>query len=70
MFLHAHIEYSDQTGRMHRLICVFARRNGHFVGFVMRRFMYIAAESLASRASLTADPGVAGSTPARPHIVC
>ena len=40
MFLHAHIEYSDQTGRMHRLICVFARRNGHFVGFVMRRFMY------------------------------
>ena len=32
--------------------------------------VYLAAESLASRASLTADPGVAGSTPARPHIVC
>ena len=32
--------------------------------------VYIAAESLASTASLTADPGVAGSTPARPHIVC
>ena len=32
--------------------------------------VYIAAESLASRASLTADPGVTGLTPARPHIVC
>ena len=32
--------------------------------------VYIEAESLASRASLTAYPGVAGSTPARPHIVC
>ena len=31
---------TDQTGRMHRLICVFAGRNGHFVGFVMRRLMY------------------------------
>ena len=31
--------------------------------------VYLAAESLASRESLTADPGVAGSTPARPgHI--
>ena len=32
--------------------------------------VYLAAESLASTASLNADPGVAGSTPARPHIVC
>ena len=31
---------TDQTGRMHRLICVFAGRNGHFVGFVMWRLMY------------------------------
>ena len=61
MFLHADSEDSDQTGRMHRLICVFAGRNGHFIGFVMRWLM---------RASLTADPGVAGSTPARLHIVC
>ena len=40
MFLHADSEDSDQTGRMHRLICVFAGCNGHFVGFVMRRLMY------------------------------
>ena len=40
MFLHADSEDSDQTGRMPRLICVFARRNGHFVGLVMRRLMY------------------------------
>ena len=65
MFLHADSEDSDQTGRMSRLICVFAERNGHFVGFVMRRLMYtLQLCSLASRASLTADPGVAGSTPA------
>ena len=36
----------------------------------MRRLMYtLQLSRLASRASLTADPGVAGSTPARPHIV-
>ena len=70
MFLHADSEDSDQTGRMSRLICVFAERNGHFVGFVMRRLMYtLQLCSLASRASLTADPGVAGSTPAWQHIV-
>ena len=32
--------------------------------------VYLAAESLASRASVTANPKVAGSTPARPHIIC
>ena len=36
MFLHADSEDSDQTGRMPRLIRVFARRKCHFVGFVMR----------------------------------
>ena len=36
-FLHADNEDSDQTGRMLRLICVFAGRTCHFVGFVMRR---------------------------------
>ena len=71
VFLHADSEDSDQAGRMHRLICVFDGRNGHFVGFVMRRLMYtLQLSHLASRASQTADPGVAGSTPARPHIVC
>ena len=33
MFLHAHSKDSDQTGRMLRLICVFAGFKGHFVGF-------------------------------------
>ena len=32
-------ENSDQTGRMSRLISVFAGRTGHFVGFVMRRLI-------------------------------
>ena len=32
----AHGEDSDQTGRMRRLIWVFAGRTGHFVDFVMR----------------------------------
>ena len=68
MFFHADSEDSDQTVRMHRLICVFAGRKGHYVGFVMRQLMYTL--QLASRASLTADPEVVGSTPARPHIVC
>ena len=36
-FLHADSEDSDQTGRMPRLIWVFAGRTCHFVGFVMRR---------------------------------
>ena len=36
-FLHADSEDSDQTGRMPRLIWVFAGRTCHFVGSVMRR---------------------------------
>ena len=67
MFLHADSEDSDQTGRTHRLMCVFAERNGQFVGLDMRRLMYTLQQNrLASRANLTADPGVAGSTPVRP----
>ena len=55
---------------MPRLICVFTDRNGQFVGFVMRPLMHtLQLSRLASRASLTADPGVAGSTLVRPHIV-
>ena len=34
-FLHADSEDSDQSGRMPRLIWVFAERTDHFVGFVM-----------------------------------
>ena len=40
MFLHAESEDSDQTGWMPRLILVFAGRTGHFVGFVMRWFIF------------------------------
>ena len=36
----AHREDSDQTGRMPRLIWIFARRTDHFVGFVTRRLIY------------------------------
>ena len=39
-FLHADSEDSDQTGRMPRLIRVFAGRTDHFVGFVMRQLSY------------------------------
>ena len=39
MVLHADTEVSDQTGRMPRLIRVFAGRTGHFVGFVLLRFI-------------------------------
>ena len=35
----AHSEDSDQTGRMPRLIWVFAGRTYHLVGFVMRRLI-------------------------------
>ena len=36
----AHSEDSDQTGRMPRLIWVFAGRTYHFVGFVTRRLKF------------------------------
>ena len=36
----AHNEDSDQTGRMPRLIWVFAWRTCHFVGFVVRWLIY------------------------------
>ena len=39
-FLHADSEDSDQTGRMPRLIWIFARRTCHFVGFVMSRLKW------------------------------
>ena len=35
-FLHEDSEDADQTGRMPRLVCVFAGRTWHFVGFLMR----------------------------------
>ena len=39
-FLHAPSEDSDQTGRMPRLIWVFAGRTYHFVAFVVRQIEY------------------------------
>ena len=47
IFLHADSEGSDQTGRMPKLIWVFAGRTCHFVGFVMRRLILSVAGSLA-----------------------
>ena len=38
-FLHADSKDSDQTGRMPRLIWVFAGSTCHFVGFVVRRLI-------------------------------
>ena len=50
-FLHADGEYSDQTGRMPRLIWVFAGCTCHFVGFVVRRLKWTAdVKSLAANA--------------------
>ena len=40
-FLHARSEDSDQTGWMPRLIRVFAGRNCLFVGFVIRRLIFL-----------------------------
>ena len=45
MLLHADSENSDQTGRMPRLIRVFAGRTCHFVGFVMRKLIIIVISS-------------------------
>ena len=39
MFFHAYREDSDQTGRMSRLIWVFAGCRGHFFGLVVRRLI-------------------------------
>ena len=39
-FLHAESEDFYQTGRMPRLIWVFAGRTCHFVGFIMRRLNF------------------------------
>ena len=40
-FLHADSEDSDQTGRMPRLIWVFAGRTAHFIGSVMKRLKFL-----------------------------
>ena len=40
MFLHVGSKDSDQTGRLPRLIWVFAGCTGHFVAFVMLRLNY------------------------------
>ena len=61
---------TDQSGRMHRLSCVFAGRKPFCWFCHAAAHVYLAAESLASKASLITNPGVAGSTPARPYVVC
>ena len=39
--IRAHSEASDQTGRLPRLIWVFAGRKVHFIAFVMRRLILL-----------------------------
>ena len=46
-FLQADSEDSDQIGRMHRLIWVFAGRTGHFAGFVIRRLSLVLPSALS-----------------------
>ena len=53
-FLHADSKDSEQTGRMPRLIWVFAGRTCHFVGFVMRRLKDLWSTSLFSLKKYTA----------------
>ena len=45
----AYSEDSDQSGRIPRLIWVFAGRTCHFVGFVMRRLLYCPESLLPDR---------------------
>ena len=51
-FLHADSKDSDQTGRMPRLIWVFAGRTCHFLCFVMRRLNYLNGLSSSQRFGL------------------
>ena len=44
--LQADSEDSDQTRRLSRLICVFAGRTGHFVGFVVLRHIFILTKTI------------------------
>ena len=44
-YLHADSVDSDQTVRIPRLICVFAVRTCHFVGFVMLRLICVGSVS-------------------------
>ena len=56
-FLHADSEDSDQTGRMPRLIWVFAGRTCQFVGFVMLRLIYPLSLFLVGVCVLSLDAG-------------
>ena len=56
MFLQADSEDSDQTGRMPRLIWVLAGRTGHFVGFVVRRLMFVCGRCLDVSVSSIFEP--------------
>ena len=51
-FLHADSENPDQTGRMPRLIRIFAGRTCHFVGFVMRRIILSVTDLFAHKKRL------------------
>ena len=73
-FLPADSEDSDLTGRMPRLIWVFAGRTCHFVGFVMRWLINLirnmwAFEWQAKKASLLSLK-LRTDRPAHPHFFC
>ena len=55
MFLHEDSEDSDQTGRMPRLISVFAVRTCRFVGFVVLRLICLALQFHKASTSVLQD---------------
>ena len=66
----AQSEYSDQSGRMPRLIWVFPGRAGHFVGFVMLRFQYLTEpERLAISTEYTRQADLLDKEPFSPTAV-
>ena len=52
-FLHADREDTDQTGRMPRLIRVFAGCTGHFVGFIMWQLISLTVQKLVNQTYFT-----------------
>ena len=63
-FLYADSEDSDQTGRMLRLIWIFAGRTCHFVGFVMR---WLKCKYISSNVKKLSSNSDDASQPARSH---
>ena len=54
-FLHADSKDSDQTGRMPRLIWIFARHTCHFVGFITRRLKFVILRTCTGNVSKVSE---------------